>query len=338
MDVFDLLERRPRVPLAHLPTPLEPMPRLAEALGRARLWVKRDDCTGLGLGGNKVRKLEFAVADAIASGADTVIGVGVPQSNAVRQLAAAAAKTGLACHLVLLTGRVPDTGPEYLHSGNVLLDRLFGARVEFLAWSDDVAGHTARRAAELEAAGSHPYVVPYGVSSAIGALGYALMIVELLEQADAAGLDLGTIVVAAGSGGTQGGMLVALSAMRPDIEVLGIDVDAEPDRVRSDVIRVAGELAALAGQDPGAVAESARVIGGYAGSGYGVPTQAMSEAVRLVARLEGLVLDPVYTGKACAGLIDMVRSGRLDDDRDVVFVHTGGSPALFAYPAAFAGS
>jgi L-cysteate sulfo-lyase len=304
-------------------------------MGGPPLWVKRDDCTGLGLGGNKVRKLEFALADAIAQGADTVVGVGVPQSNAVRQLAAAAAKVGLRCHLVLLEGRVPGTEPEYDTSGNVLLDELFGATLETLPWTADAAAHMTATAELLAASGARPYVVPYGVSSAVGALGYAAMVVELAEQVRTGRLDVQAVVLAAGSGGTQAGMVAAAAEVMPDLRIIGIDVDAEPERVRSDVLRVGGELARLAEVDHTAFAGSVEVIGGYAGPGYGVPTREMVEAVRLAARTEGLVLDPVYTGKAFAGFIDMVSAGEFDPRRPVVFVHTGGSPALFAYRRAF---
>ncbi len=335
MSLLELIDRSPRLSLAHLPTPLEPMPRLTAALDGPQLWVKRDDCTGLGLGGNKVRKLEFALADAIEHGADTVIGVGVPQSNAVRQLAAAAAKVGLRCHLVLLEGRVPGVEAEYARTGNALLDHLFGASVETLPWTADAVAHMAGRAEQLGADGAKPYVVPYGVSSAIGALGYSAMVVELAAQIRDAGLNVEAVVLAAGSGGTQGGMVVAVEEISPDLRVIGIDVDAEPDRVRSDVLRVGGELAGLAGIDAAVVADRTEVVGGYAGLGYGIPTPQMVEAVRTAARTEGLVLDPVYTGKAFAGFLDLVRSGEFDPGREVVFLHTGGSPALFAYRGAF---
>ena len=336
MSVSSLVASAPRIELAHLPTPLEPMERLTAALGGPEIWVKRDDCTGLGIGGNKVRKLEYVMADAVASGADTVIGVGVPQSNAVRQTAAAAARLGLGCRLLLLTGRVPGTDPDYETSGNVLLDRLLGAEVEFVPWGADVAAEVRARVERLEADGHRPYPLPYGISTGLGALGYARFAVELAGQLEGVGIDASAVVMAAGSGGTQAGAVLGMGEVLPGTRLVGIDVDAEPDRVRGDVLAVAAELAALAGvpePEPSAV----EVVGGYAGPGYGVPTDGMVEAVRTAARLEGLLLDPVYTGKAFAGMLDLVRQGRWGSGDRVVFVHTGGTPALFAYRATFAG-
>jgi L-cysteate sulfo-lyase len=338
MSVTSLAASAPRIELAHLPTPLEPLERLTAALGGPEVWVKRDDCTGLGIGGNKVRKLEYVMADAVAAGADTVIGVGVPQSNAVRQTAAAAARLGLGCHLLLLTGRVPGTGAEYETSGNVLLDRLLGASVEFVPWQGgDVGAEVKARVERLEAEGRRPYPLPYGISNGLGALGYARFAVELAGQLEALRLGAAAVVMAAGSGGTQAGAVLGMREVLPDTGLVGIDVDAEPDRVRGDVLAVAAELAALAGvaePDPATV----EVVAGYAGPGYGVPTDGMVEAVRTAARLEGLLLDPVYTGKAFAGMLDLVRQGRWGRGDRVVFVHTGGTPALFAYRAAFDGA
>ena len=331
------LAQLPRVRLAHLPTPLEKMERLTAHLagdrGGPALWIKRDDCTGLGLGGNKVRKLEFLLADGMAKGADTVVSGGVIQSNHARQTAAAAAKLGLGCHLALMTGRVPDVDADYDATGNILLDRLFGARCTLFDWKSDRNAVIGGLMDELGRQGKRPYMVPYGGSSALGACGFAAAAVELARQIATMGCRVTHVVHASGSAGTQAGLAVGLSAVAPAIELIGIDIDAEPARVRGDVDRVAGETAKLLGVAP---PPPVTVVAGYAGPGYGIPTQAMVEAVRLGARLEGLVLDPVYSGKGFAGLLDLVRQGRFARSDQVLFWHTGGAPGLFAYRSAFA--
>lgn len=327
------LDALPRIALAHLPTPLEKMERLTAHLGGPALWVKRDDCTGLGLGGNKVRKLEFLLADARRLGADTIVSGGVIQSNHARQTAAASAKLGLDCHLALMTGRVPDVDPDYDATGNILLDRLFGAHCTMFDWKADRNAVIAELIADLKRRGKRPYMVPYGGSSALGACGFVAAVRELATQSAASGARITHVVHASGSAGTQAGLAVGLSILAPEIELIGIDIDAEPERVRGDVDRVAGEAAALLGVDrPPPVT----VTAGHAGPGYGIPTPAMVEAVRLAARLEGLVLDPVYTGKGFAGMIDLVRQGRFKPSDKVLFWHTGGAPGLFAYRSAFA--
>ncbi len=333
----DRLAALPRVRLAHLPTPLEPLDRLRAHLGAApRLWVKRDDCTGLGLGGNKVRKLEFLLAEALAQGADTVVTGGVVQSNHIRQTAAAAAKLGLECHLAVMTGRVPRVDPDYNDTGNILLDRLFGAHCVTVDWRADRNAVIGSLMASLKARGRNPYMVPYGGSSATGAMGFVLAAAELLEQAQSLGVRITHIVHASGSAGTQAGLTVGLAALAPEVELIGLDIDAEPDRVRRDVTRVAHEAASMLGMPDMLRDRPITVLSGYAGEGYGLPTNGMLEAVKLGARLEGLVLDPVYAGKGFAGFIDLVRQGRFAADDNVVFWHTGGAPALFAYRSLFA--
>jgi len=330
------LARFPRVRLAHLPTPLEPMERLSRHLGGPRLLVKRDDCTGLALGGNKTRKLEFALGEALAQGADCVITTGGLQSNHVRQTAAAAAHLGLACHLVLRPA-VPATDPDYAETGNLFLDRLLGATLHAIPAEADRDAEMARLAARLHGEGAKPYLIPAGASNAVGGLGYAAQAIELIAQAEARDLAIDRVVVATGSGGTQGGLVAGVVARHADIAVIGIDIDAEGEAVDARVAAVGEATGALLGVPEGTVAAAVRVVHGYAGEAYGVPTPAMVEAVTLLARLEGLVLDPVYTGKAMAGLIDLVGKGTFGRDETVVFVHTGGMPALFAYRSAFAG-
>lgn len=332
-QLADRLARLPRVSLAHLPTPLERLERLSAHLGGPTLWIKRDDCTGLALGGNKVRKLEFLMADALMQRADTVVTGGVVQSNHIRQTAAAAAKLGLECHLAVMTGRVPDVDPDYDETGNILLDRLFGARCVFVDWKANRNAVIAELIEGLKHRGKRPYMVAYGGSSALGACGFVQAALELKAQIDALGAGITHVVHASGSAGTQAGLAVGLGIAAPAIELIGLDIDAEPERVRGDVDRVAAQTAEMLGaQRPKPVT----VVAGYAGPGYGVPTERMVEAVKLGARLEGLVLDPVYSGKGFAGFIDLVRKGRFKTGDNVLFWHTGGAPGLFAYRSSFA--
>jgi L-cysteate sulfo-lyase len=324
----DSLSRFLRLGLGHLPTPLEPMKRLSAHLGGPNLWVKRDDCTGLGLGGNKLRKLDYVLRDAIDRGADTLVSGGVVQSNSQRQVAATAAKLGLACHLAVYHGRLAPPSAEYEKTGNALLNRLFGAVLHDVPWNGDRNGAIAALAEELRAGGRRPYIVPYGVSNPLGAVGYASTVVEIAHQCDALGFAPQAIIHCSGSGGTQAGLVAARHGL-PHTRIVGIDIDAEPERVRADVMAYAEAAAAHLDQpfDPADV----EVVAGHAGPAYGVPHQATIEAIKLGAALEGLVLDPVYSGKGLAGLIALIRSGRWTRGENVVFIHTGGAPALFAY-------
>ena len=301
------------------PTPLEPLARLSGALG-ADVWVKRDDLTGLGGGGNKVRKLEFLVGDALDRGATTLVTTGAVQSNHCRLTAAAAAREGLACRLVLeehLPGTWSPKAP-----GNPLLDDLFGVTDPLIVPpGTDCDAAMAALASRLD----RPYVISSGGSTPVGAVGYAAMVPELGD-----GFDL--IVVPTGSGGTQAGILVGLAAVGSDTPVLGIS-DGRPKKAQERIIYdLAVATAELLGVTPPA-RDAVVVDDGYIGPGYAVATAEMADAVRMVASLEGLLLDPVYTGKAMAGLIDLVRTGHIRGR--VCFVHTGGSPALHAYAEAF---
>ncbi len=323
------LAKRPRIPLAFLPTPLHRLPRLEAELGGPRLLVKRDDQTGLGLGGNKTRKLEFLVGAALAEGADTLVTAGAAQSNHCRQTAAAAAARGLDCHL-LLGGDDPGR-PE----GNLLLDRLFGATVHWCG-----AARKGERLAEvvagLRAAGRRPCEIPYGGSSATGALGYVVAMQELQAQLVAAGERVDAVVFASSSGGTQAGMAVGARACGLDAELVGIRIDKEEDAPGGYAARLAAlarETAGLAGVDAGFDATDFVVEEGYLGDGYGVVGEPEREAIALFARREGVLLDPVYTGRAAAGLLDLLRSGRFGRAQSVLFWHTGGAPALFPYAA-----
>ena len=324
-----LLEKFPRVPLAHLPTPLEHLPRLSAELGGPQIYVKRDDCTGLATGGNKTRKLEFSMAAALEEGADTIVTVGAVQSNHVRQAAAAACKLGLKCE-VLLEHRVTEPTDNYRNSGNVLLDRIFGANLREYPGGTDFDAAMDEVADEVRAAGGKPYIVPGGASNAVGALGYVNCAIEMLDQFDEQGLDVSHIITATGSAGTQGGLIVGLRAMQSDIPLLGIGVNVPREEQEQKVYGLACETAEFIGK-PGCVAREDVVANcNYVGEGYGVPTDSMNEAVLMLARTEGLLFDPVYSGKALAGMIDLVRKGDLGNG-NVVFLHTGGAAALFAY-------
>jgi L-cysteate sulfo-lyase len=330
MNLRELVAATPRYRLAHLPTPIEPMERLSAYLGGPRLWVKRDDLTGLGLGGNKVRKLEFVLPDAIAQDADVLVTAGVAQSNSVRQISAGAAKAGIECHVVEFTDRpgASETGGN--PTGNAMLIRLFGATVVNVGWTGDRNAAIADAAAGLAAQGRRPYVVPYGVSNPLGAIGYVAAAHEIEDQAAARGLDFAAVVHASGSGGTQAGLAVALAGSA--LRVIGVDADAEPERVHADVAGIAVGLAEEWGVDTDAVADSIEVAGGFAGDTYASATEGALAAIDLAARLEGLVLDVVYSGKGLAGLVGMVRAGRFNAADDVLFIHTGGAPGLLAGP------
>ena len=324
-----LLSDFPRVTLAHLPTPLEHLPRLSEHLGGPDIYVKRDDCTGLASGGNKTRKLEYSMAEALQQGADTIVTVGAVQSNHVRQTAAAACKLGFECE-VLLEHRVVDPSEPYANSGNVLLDRIFGANLREYPGGTDFDQAISAVADEVIANGGKPYIIPGGASNKVGALGYVNCAIELLDQIKDQELDIGHIVTATGSAGTQGGLIVGLKAMESDIPLLGIGVNAPKDAQEEKVYQLACETAEYIGKPNCVVREDVVANCDYVGDGYGVPTDSMNEAVLMLARYEGLLFDPVYSGKGLAGMIDLIRNGTFSTG-NIVFLHTGGSAALFAY-------
>ncbi|HTP02746.1 MAG TPA: D-cysteine desulfhydrase family protein [Anaerolineales bacterium] len=309
-----------RIRFAHLPTPIEELPRLSETLGGPSLFVKRDDQTGLAFGGNKTRKLEFLIAEAREQGAQTLISAGAMQSNHCRQTAAAAARFGFDCILVL-TGQKSERA-----SANLLLDELFGAQIVAVADRADrdrVLKETFDRSA---AEGRKPYLVPYGGSSTTGALGYAFAVEEFLKQ----GVEADWMVFGTSSGGTHAGLVLGQRLFGYKGRVLGISIDESEEWLKSHVSALASDTSERLGSriqfTPGDVLASDV----YCRAGYGVLTDAEREAVGLFARCEGLLLDPVYTGRAAAGLIDLVRKGHFRKDETVLFWHTGGQPALFA--------
>lgn len=330
------LSKFPRVRITHAPTPLEFMPRMTQVLGGPNLYIKRDDCTGLGTGGNKTRKLEFLMADAVKHGADTIITQGATQSNHARQTVAIAAKMGMKCE-ILLEDRTGSKVDNYRQSGNVFLDHLYGARVQEVPGGTDMNAAMSRLADELRGQGQKPYIIPGGGSNAIGALGYVVCALELVDQFNTQGLDVSCVVHATGSAGTQAGLLAGFEGTRSQIPVLGIGVRAPRQAQETNVYNLAVKTAELLGV-PGAVSrESVQANCDYVGEGYGIPTPGMVEAVTMMARLEGILLDPVYSGKGMAGLIDLCRKGHFKKGDNVVFLHTGGSTALFGYMDAFNG-
>jgi len=320
------MKKPKRYPLAYLPTPLEPMERLSAALGGPRLWIKRDDQTGLATGGNKTRKLELLLAEALDQEADVVLSVGAVQSNHCRQTAAAAARAGLGCMLVL-RGQAP---PRERWTGNLLLDDLLGARFWWAGEDDPLAALEAAAEAE-RAAGRRPYVIPYGGSNAVGASAYALAFEELWEQASEMDVRFDRVIFASSSGGTQAGLVVGARVCGYSGQVLGISVDKTGGHLRETVSALLAPTAAHLGVDQAFGPADVQVEDGYLGGGYAVLTDAEREAVRLTARTEGVLLDPVYTGKAMAGLIGLVRRGEIGPGETVLFWHTGGAAALFAY-------
>ncbi|MCA9239948.1 MAG: D-cysteine desulfhydrase family protein [Planctomycetales bacterium] len=329
MDLPDKLASWPRVPLANTPTPLHPAPRLTEALGGPRVLLKRDDLTGLATGGNKTRKLEFLLADALAAGADCLITAGGPQSNHCRQTAAAAAKTGLRCCLVL--GGEPPARCE----GNLLLDRLLGAE---LHWVEKPRRKEAMQqlAEQLAGEGHTPYVIPIGGSNAVGALGYVVAMYELAAQLRQFEEQVDCVVAATSSGGTLAGMVAGARLCGFQGQVLAISIDQQPEAdgtfaYRDAVRDIANESCELLGSSGGITDSDIHINHDYLGGGYGVVGQPEREAVRLMAETEGVLVGPVYTSRALAGLIDLARRGTWAPDQTVVFWHTGDETALHAY-------
>lgn len=315
MNLADL----PRFELASLPTPVQPLPRLSAQLG-VDLWVKRDDLTGLAFGGNKTRKLELLTADALRQGADTLVTVGAPQSNHCRQTAAAAARAGLDCTLVLGGDAPPES------QGNVLLDRLLGAE---LVWAGDgeLDQALAETAAQLRADGREPYEIPYGGSNPYGVAAYALALRELLAQE----VEPDRIVLASSSGGTQAGLLLGGQLHGFDGRITGISVEPSAAELGAKIETLIQDTRDELGLSPDAEAAAVEVNDSYLGAGYAVVGKPERSAVQRFARTEGLLLDPVYTGRAAGGMLNLIRSGEISGGERVLFWHTGGTPALFAF-------
>jgi D-cysteine desulfhydrase family pyridoxal phosphate-dependent enzyme len=325
-----LLDRVPRFPLAHLPTPLEFLPRFSEALGGPRIWIKRDDCTGLAFGGNKTRHNELLIADALQKGADTIVwGAGI-QSNNCRQTAAACAKAGLDCHLVLGRG-APENGPDPVQ-GNLLLDHLVGASIEIVdeAEGPDVDKKIAQAAARLKSEGRKVYERDPKYVKPLAALSYVACVIELLEQTNAAKFTPDALYVCS-AGSTGAGISLAAAALGLSMSVQHVTPIVWPWDTQAAMTQIANAAAERLGISTRLGPEAIAVTEDYVGAGYGVLTAGCLEAITLLARTEGILLDPSYSGKSMAGLIDHIRNETLRKDQDVVFIHTGGTPALFAY-------
>ncbi len=328
------LAKFPRVHLAHLPTPLEPLPRLSKLLGGPEIWIKRDDCTGLSTGGNKTRKLEFLMAEAQEQGADIVLTQGATQSNHARQTAAAAAKLGMACH-ILLEDRTGYNHENYKYNGNVLLDVLHGASIEHRGPDLDMHAEMEAVAETMREQGRNPYTIPGGGSNPTGALGYVNCVLEMIGQFVDLGLNVDHIVHATGSSGTQAGLITGLCAMNAGIPLLGIGVRAPKEKQEENVYNLAVKTAAKLGC-PGVVKREDVVANcDYVGPGYGLPGEDTLEAIEIFARSEAILLDPVYSAKGAAGLIDLIRKGHFKKGEKIVFLHTGGAIGLTAYTHEF---
>jgi len=326
----------PRATLLEGPTPIQKLSRLSQLpdMNGCNLYVKRDDLTGLGGGGNKLRKLEFLLGQALAEGADTLVTWGGYQSNHARLTAAVAAQQGLACELILTPSAV-RTDDDFRHNGNVILDSLFGAKPHRLPLGVVPDGYAAELVEKLRHEGKKPFVMPLGGSSPRGSLGYTACAAEILRQADALDMHFDRIIVPNGSAGTHAGLLAGLTLARSSTEITGYSVLAIQDQAATMTLEKTRQVLQLL--DPGAtLAESSvRVDGRQRGDAYGAPTEAMLEAVRLLASHEGLLTDPVYGGKAFAGLLAAIRAGEYPAASNVLFVMTGGLPGIFAYRSAF---
>ncbi len=315
------------------PTPIQPLTRLSAHLGGPEIWIKRDDLAGLAGGGNKTRKLEFLVGDALAQGADTLVTVGAVQSNHCRLTLAAAAHEGLKCRLVL-EQRVPGSYRRDASGNNFLYNLLGAESLTVVEGGSDLAAAMKQQADTLAAQGRKAYVIPGGGSNARGAMGYVVCAREIMAQTLDMGVAFDEIVVASGSAGTHAGLLVGLAGANAGVPVTGVNVSRPRAQQENNVFNLSREAAEFAGL-PAPAREAVTCLDEWVGPGYSLPTDEMIEAVKLFAQLEGVLLDPVYTGKAAAGLIGLARRGHFAKGARVLFVHTGGAPSLFAYQSVF---
>lgn len=328
------LQKKSWVSLGHFPTPLEPLSRILADVTEKNLLLKRDDCSGLGLGGNKVRQLEYYLGDALAKGCDTVLSTGAVQSNYMRTLAAASAKLGLECH-VQLESRVSTEDPDYLLSGNVLLNKMFGATLYSYPEGEDESGadaELAKLARGLEKSGRKPYIVPLApVEEPKGALGYVTAAIELAEQCQQSELQPDLIVVPSGSGLTHAGLLTGCRAMGWQVPVLGACVRRQAELQRPRVVDTCEKIEAML--DLGKVVQSDDIwVNDIAlAPGYGKASRAVLDAISLMSKKEGVLVDPVYSGKTVSCTLQLIENQALVNFRNIVIIHTGGTPAIFAY-------
>ena len=333
-DLERFVGRFPRLRIGHLPTPFEPIDRLTSYTGGIRLWMKRDDATGLAFGGNKTRKLEFIMADAVQQGANVIITWGGLQSNWCRQTVAAARMKGV--RPVLILSKKEPSDPVY--DGNLLLDRLMGAELHFLEPGQDVKSKADELAEHERSMGNHPYVVAVGGSrpggsmiKPLGALSYTEALLEIVKEAGVRKRTITHIVHASGSGGTQAGLCVGAKVVAPHVKIVGISIGGAKGASQQNIAEIANELAVMLHRDIRFSAEEIIVFDEYVGGGYGILNPETTDAIKIVAREQGILLDPVYTGKAMAGLMDLAKRGYFDKEDEVVFLHTGGTPAIFPY-------
>ncbi|MEZ5758748.1 MAG: D-cysteine desulfhydrase family protein [Emcibacteraceae bacterium] len=330
-------EQVARLPLTSLPTSFYAMANLSAALGGPNIYIKRDDVMDLAHGGNKTRKLEYVFADAVNKGADTILTMGGIQSNHVRQTVAAAARFGFESH-IFLNSPVPERKKAMLSGGNYLMDKIMGAHEVIIDGDDDaVAAAMKQTEQDLIRQGKKPYVVPMGASNGLGSLGYMLAAREMMTQWDNMGISPSHIFLGTGSGGTHAGLLTGLRYFgNRDIKVVGISV-SQPEEIKKQTVRdVLSQIRDVIDIPDTLVTEDDIIISGdYYGKAYAYPTDAANDAIRLLGATEGIILDPVYTGKAMAGMIDMIRNGKLENARDVVFLHTGGAPAIHTFADLF---
>ncbi len=323
--VFEKIHGR-KISFAGFPTPLQRMPNLSRVLGGPSLFIKRDDMTDLAFGGNKARKLEFVFADAKERGADVVVAAGMVQSNCVCMVASAARRLGMKPVLVL-QGKEPE-----VYDGNLLLDRLLSAEIRFVDdIVSDVSGRLAAVADEFRDKGQNPYIITVGATTPLSAFGYALALKELVNQFGELGENLDYVVCACGTGGTQAGLVLGKKLLDVEAEIVGISVFADRDAASKQIVELVNGAAELLGVDLFIYAEEVAVFDEYVKEGYGVLNEAVTEALKLAAETEGIFLDPVYTGKAMAALIDLIKKDYFKEEKNVVFLHTGGLPALFPY-------
>lgn len=327
-------ETHPRVGLSQWPTPIERLDRLSAVFGGPRISMKRDDLGSVAMGGNKLRKLEYLLGDARAKGCDAIITSGALQSNHARLTAGVAARLGLECHLVLID-EVPGRSEAYYGSANRLIDDLVGAEVEVVERDASLADQVARRAERLRAEGKSPYVIPVGGSNAVGCLGYVKCAFEIAEQERALGTRFTHLFVVSGSGGTHAGLLVGLSLLGSQAQLLGATISRSAALQRPVIEALVEGVAALAGAEPTSAKAAIHLDDSMYLPGYGLPNAASQEAIVTCARSEGILLDPVYTSKAMAALGHQIRARRFRASDEVLFIHTGGAPALFAYNEMF---
>ncbi len=323
------LKSIPRIHLCLLPTPIVPLKRLSAHLGGAKIFMKRDDLTGVAFGGNKNRKLEFLLADAKEKKADVIVTEGALQSNHCLQTAACSAKLGFECELVLSGG-----DPEFI-TGNLLLDQILDVKIHRAEDSANRKDLMNRIEKKLKKIGKKPYIIPTGGSTDIGAFGYLNCIAEIAEQSKESGVNFNYFVHSTGSGGTQSGMLIGKQLYYPELEILGISEGEPKEKLRKIIKRIIQNFNEVRGLNLMIGEDLIKILEGYFGEGYGIPNQEMIDAVKLLARLEGVFLDPVYTGKAMAGLIDLVRTEVIPKDKNVLFLHSGGGPSIFSYNDVF---